>query len=140
VLGRESDGNPAFTQAAYGKGKVIFLSFGMEIELANTPGAFADDALPFRRIYRYLADQAPARRILTGSSPFVGITEHRLSTTRRVAVLINYSPNAITCDLALAPLWQMKSVLYGPCPRKAGRILTVALKANDAGVLVFQRS
>lgn len=140
VLGREADGNPVFTEARYGKGRIFFLAFGMEHELARTPGAFhAEDAKPYWQIYRVIANRATTRRIISGSSPFIGITEHPLDKKTRVIVLINYSPKDVNAEFAVASPWRLKSVLRGHRPGKAGDRLTALIPANDTAVLVVQR-
>jgi hypothetical protein len=136
VLGSEADGNPAFTYAEYGKGRIYFLSFPMEEELVKRAGSFhGSDARPYWSIYTILRDSMPCRRILLKTHPQVGVTEHPLDAERRVVVMINYSPQPVMFSFSLVAGWQEETVLYGEMTSKN----QVTLKANDAAVLVFRK-
>ncbi len=84
VLGREPDGNPAFTCFSYGQGKVYFLSVPIELALARTPGGFhGPRAQPFWEIYRRVAEDVLAGRAVRKNHPLLGLTEHPLDEGRR---------------------------------------------------------
>jgi hypothetical protein len=135
ILGRESDGNPAFATHPWGNGRVIFLSTPIEQHLSTTPGGFTGpDAQPFWKIYRFLANGIQARAI-TKDNPLVGITEHPLDETQRVVVLINYSPSVQNVPLTVADGWRITTNWYGPLPGDDGQI---TIPANDAAVLLLQ--
>ena len=79
VLAHEPDGNPAFTCAPLGKGKVFFLTVPIELELTQRPGSVTGpDAAPYWQIYRQVFASARSARIVTKQTPHVGITEHPL--------------------------------------------------------------
>ena len=136
VLGREADGNPVFTAAAYGKGMVYFLSFPMEQELVKAAGTFSGpDAKPYWSIYNTVGAAFASGRAVTKTDPQVGVTEHPLEEHRRVVVMINYSPAAVEFSFALAADWHVETVLRGKLAH--GR---VKLHANDASVVTIRKT
>lgn len=142
VLGREEDGNPVFTCADYGKGKVYFLSLPIEYELTRTPGAFhSPNAQPFWKIYRHIAEPFMAGRLLRKADPRLGITEHELADGRRLAVLINYSPEPLVETCSLQPGWSVQpaGVLYGELQQPQTGSMGVEIPANDALAAIFER-
>ncbi|NQT93444.1 MAG: beta-mannanase, partial [Lentisphaerae bacterium] len=142
VLGAESDSRPIFARADYGNGRVFFLGFPLEIMLARQPGAFHGPAAqPFWKLYAHMALEsgALAGRIVTKSTPHVGVTEHELSSGRRVVILINYAPEPLRETLRLQPGWTVAETLHGTAPASAGQGLwTCAPAANDAVVLIVR--
>ncbi|MBI3948663.1 MAG: beta-mannanase [Armatimonadetes bacterium] len=139
VLGREEDGNPAFTVASYGKGKVYVLNVPMEMLLTTTSGSFhAPAALPCWQVYRHIAAEAVRGRAVRKENPFVAVTEHALGEDRRVVVVVNHATEPIREDLALQGGWKVAEVLYGEVRREPGRA-TCLLPANDAAVMVIDR-
>jgi hypothetical protein len=140
VLGRAPDGNPVFTCAEYGQGRIYFFSLPLECELAHTPGVFHDSqAQPFWKIYRYIARPFLANRILSVAGPLPGITEHPLVDGRRLAVLINYNPQSLQARCGLAPGWVLTETWYGAQPQADRLGLRINLPANDAMVLLFHQ-
>lgn len=114
VLGVEADGNPAFTVAEYGRGRVFFLSVPMEMMITRTPGAFHyPEAPPFWRIYRYISEDIRQERIVRKQHPFVGVTEHPCAADRRLIIGINYSSFNIQDTWSLADGWRMAEILHG---------------------------
>lgn len=132
VLAREADGNPVYTRAAYGLGQVYVLTFPLETQLTQSPGAFhAAGAQPYYRIYQAFAAALLAERALQLDHPMLGLTEHPLSENERIAVIINYSPEAVSVLYVLGPGWQVEGAWYGTSPE--GNRLD--LSPNDALVL-----
>ena len=124
VLAKEADGNPAFSVAALGKGKVFFLSVPVEADLMSHPGTFhGPTASPFWRVYRFLRQQVRCDRVLEKESPLLAVTEHILAADRRVAVCINHGVDAQRFDLALAKGWRVAATWHGPAAKatRAGR-------------------
>lgn len=135
VLAKEKDGNPVFLKASYGKGSIYLLTFPLEQNLAGQAGAFAPDQPHYATIYREIAAPLLRERVLTQANPAVGTTEHPLSATEKVVVLINYGPTAVTTPAHLKAGWTIAGSLYGPKP--ASTVLT--LQANNALVLTLRR-
>ncbi len=136
VLGKEADGNPIFTVNNYGKGKIYFLGLPMEMNLTRKPGAFTENPAECWKIYQtFSADIVAKNRVVTKNDPFVGITEHDLSATEKVIVLVNYSPEEKEVALTINSGWKVEKSLYGNLPAKS----SVKLKANDACVLQLKK-
>ncbi|MBI2440041.1 MAG: beta-mannanase [Lentisphaerae bacterium] len=139
VLGAETDGNPVFCRAAYGKGAVYFLGFAMEQELTTRPGAFyGTTAEPCWKIYQALAKAACAERIASKTQPQVGLTEHSFDERQRLIIAINYAPEPARESFSLCKGWKVAKVLYGEFsdPDRA----TATIKPNDAMVFQVARS
>lgn len=135
VLAKEADGNPVFLQAAYGKGRIYLLTFPLEQNLTTLTGAFDPGQPAYANIYREIAAPQLATRVLTQANPHIGVTEHTVSATEKVVVLINYSPTALTAAAVVRAGWQIVGSLYGPPP--AGTALV--LPPNDALVLTLRK-
>lgn len=137
VLAREKDGNPVFTVNSYGKGKIYFLSVPLEMSATETAGSFTDSTSEYWKIYQTIASDLIKRtRTVTKTDPLVGITEHDLSATQKVIVLVNYSPNDKSVALNIKPGWTVERALYGNKP-----VNSVAnIKANDANVLMLKKN
>lgn len=137
VLGKEADGNPIFTENNYGKGKIYFLGLPMEMNLTRKPGAFTENPAECWKIYKTISAYIVAKnRTVTKTDPFVGITEHDLSATEKVIVLVNYSPEEKEVALTINSGWKVDKALYGNQPSKS----SVKLKANDACVLQLKKN
>lgn len=138
VLGREADGNPVFSVAEYGKGKVYFLGTPMEMLLTRTPGGFhATGALPCWRVYQHVAAEAVVGRACAKTHPMLGVTEHAVDEAHRTIIVINYSPHQVEDRLALKPGWKLGAVFHGEIasdgscrvPAANGVVLTVTKRA-----------
>lgn len=136
VLAHETDGNPLFTVNSYGKGKIYFLDMPMEMNLTNTPGAFTENPSECWKIYQTIAAEIIDKsRIVQKNDPMVGITEHDLSATEKVVVMINYSPVDRDVAITVKDSWKIEKAFYGELPEKS----TVKMKANDACVLLVKK-
>lgn len=139
VLGREADHNPAFACHDRWKGRIILLSVPIEEHLSNTPGGFTgSDAQPFWEIYRWLVKSRPRKinRVVSRDNPLIGITEHPLSDSQRIIVLVNYSPVQQKANLEINHGWLIQMGWYGPLPAQTGDIF---LNKNDAAVFVVEK-
>ena len=140
VLGREPDGNPVFTCAGYGQGRIYFLSLPLECELSRTPGVFHDPkAQPFWKIYHQVAGSLLSERILSVDAPSVGITEHVLEPGKSLVVLINYNPQPVRLEGKLSPGWELVDTWSGAVPHMISVGLRITLPANDGLVLVMEK-
>lgn len=135
VLGREEDGNPAFTVCPYGKGKIFFLSTPIEVILSRTPGAFQAPATAAGwKIYRTVAEAALAGRAVRKEHPMLAVTEHPLDDRERVVIAVNLSPMSLRETLRLQPGWALGRSFRGDM---ASGVLS--LPANDAAVFTVLR-
>ncbi len=136
VLAHEKDGNPIFTMNSYGKGKIYFLGIPMEMNLTNKPGAFTENPDECWKIYQTISAEIVAKsRAVTKNNPFVGITEHDLSVSQKVIVLVNYTPVDKEVFLTIANGWSIEKTLYGKSPVKS----SVSIMANDACVIQLNK-
>jgi endo-1,4-beta-mannosidase len=135
VIGKEADGNPAYLVSDYGKGKIWVLTFPLETNLATTTGAFDHGSPAWYRIYSDFATAAINDRILVQDNPYVGVTEHAVSQSEKIIVVINYDNLDGVCNFRLKPGWMISSALLGSVP--AGS--SFKMKANDGLVLVVKK-
>ncbi len=141
ALGREADGNPAFTCAAYGDGQAYFLTAPIETDMAYSAGSFESPASRDAwRIYEHLAGPVTQySRAAAKGHPLLGMTEHVLGDAWRVVVLVNYSPQEVSDTLQLGDDWVIDEVWYGqPLPGGRGEV-SCRLAANDALVLSVRK-
>lgn len=131
VLATEADDSAALIEAEYGKGKIFLLTFPLEANLTATTGAFDKGAPAYAAIYKQVAEEVIAQRVVGQQNPFVGTTEHNISRNEKVVVLINYSAEPAVSTLLLKAEWTFSGMLYGNSP--ASHSLTIP--ANDAVVL-----
>ncbi|MBC7745026.1 MAG: cellulase family glycosylhydrolase [Flavobacterium sp.] len=135
VLGKEADGNPAFTESTYGKGKIYFLTFPLEMDAITKIGSFDDDAPAYSNIYKKIAAPIIENRIIQQENTSIGITEHYINENEAVVILINYNPKIADTELKLKAGWKISKSLYGEVPNSN----KIQMKANDALVLICKR-
>lgn len=133
VLGREPDGNPAFTSVRHGKGHLFFLSVPIEKALAEQPGAFHREGAPFyAALYQAMARTVPSGRAVSCSSPVTGITEHPLAEGKRVVVMVNYGSKPVSVPISMADGWRVVETWHGTKPVNG----VASIGGNDAVVMV----
>jgi endo-1,4-beta-mannosidase len=135
VLGKDQDGNPAFMESKYGKGKIYLLTFPLEMNLINKSGSFDEKAPAYRDIYKKIAAPIIADRIVQQNNASIGITEHFINENESVVILINYNPKDAESELKIKSGWKISNTLYGDLPKN--NLLKV--KANDALVLTLKK-
>ncbi|MCK9618691.1 MAG: hypothetical protein M0R21_12755, partial [Lentimicrobiaceae bacterium] len=132
VLAHEKDDNPIFTVNSYGKGKIYFLGFPMEMNLTKIPGGFTEKPDECWKVYQTIAAEIiKGNRTVQKNDPYVGITEHDLSPDEKVVVLVNYCPVDRDVPLSINTEWKVEKTLYGKLQGNS----MVRLNANDACVL-----
>jgi hypothetical protein len=131
VLSVEEDGNPIFIKSAYGKGRIYLLTFPIEDNLANLPGAFDKGQPTYSSIYKEIAKPLINERVLQQNNTFIGTTEHSIGIDEKLVILINYSTEDITIEPIIRKGFKIDKCIYGAY--SVGSLLTV--KANDALVL-----
>lgn len=87
VLAADDQGNPAFTVAEYGKGKVYYLNFPMEEMLLEQASGVEKG---YERLYQQVAKEVLQMHPVQKSNPWVGLTVHK-GQKAIYAVLLNYS-------------------------------------------------
>lgn len=127
VLGKEADGNPAFTCRAYGKGKIYFLTCPMEALLADRPDAF--DNTPYYRLYQLMFREAADRVITEKSSPLLSVTEHPVDENTCAVVALNYGSEG-SYTLTVKEGWKLSSAEYGKVAQLQPGMITVEPEQN----------
>jgi beta-galactosidase len=135
VIANESDGNPAFTESQYGKGKIYLLTFPLENNLSTSPGAFDKKSPAYYEIYKQFAKTLIDERILKQDNPNIGVTEHDLNLKEKVVILINYNSEDASIDFRIKEGWKISGCLYGEMPA----LKNVTIKGNDALVLMMKK-
>ena len=107
-----------------------------ELNLTNTPGAFTKNLMECWKIYKtFAAEIIDKNKVVQKDDPFIGITEHDLSATEKVVVLVNYSSTDRAVALTFKDSWKVGKTLYGNLPTNS----SVKLNANDACVLQLMK-
>lgn len=131
VLSVEKDGNPVFIKSTYGKGSIYLLTFPLENNLANLPGAFDKGQPAYSNIYKEIALPWINERVLQQNNTGIGTTEHAMGANEKLVTLINYTTEDITIEPIVKKGFVIDKGIYGSF--SGGSSLTV--KANDALVL-----
>lgn len=140
VLGREVNGNPIFTCAEYGKGKVYFLGTPIELYCSKKAGIFHEkDAQPLWRIYITIKSTIKSSKCVLKNNPMLGITEHPIDDNTRVVVAINYCDSSIEDYLELSEGWVVESCLYGMQPCAHNNKWEIKIEKNNANIFVIER-
>jgi len=139
ILGRETDSNPAFTCATYGKGKVFLLALPLETETAKIPGIFQNSDQPLWKIYRTVADSVASNRVIRKLTPNVCVTEHPVDSSKRVIVAINHTPEKISFEFTVQPGWKVEKDLHGEKPVHRIDLWACSIPANSAAVFEISR-
>lgn len=134
LLGTESDGNPAFAVAQYGRGQVFFLSVPIEMMLSTTPGAFHSAGMEQAwRIYQRAGAHVMNGRAVRKQHPMLAVTEHPAGENERIVVLINHQPTQLLEELVLADEWKMTTAHFGRVTAQQNRLKTSL--PPDTGVI-----
>lgn len=85
------DGTPALSEYKLGEGRVVFCAAPIELRMGTNAGlASGKGARPYYKIYE-LAGLKSCEKIASSSLPTVCVTEHIVSDSERILVVINYS-------------------------------------------------
>jgi hypothetical protein len=140
VIAREEDGNPAFTEAAYGKGTVYFLGFPLERILASQADSISKrEHEQFYTIYQHIAKGRADRAVARKSSPFAGITEHP-TENGKVVTAINYDSEKADLTLELSCGWKLNEIIRGSVKAVADGSLSLLLEPHHAAVFTLERT
>jgi hypothetical protein len=109
VMAENQFGQPIMTRCGYGKGTVFFLAAPLELDQALTPGAYTSGKNRAAwRVYQAVSAAARAQRIVGKTSPMIGCTEHPISPTERMVVLVNLQASAIREHIQLQAGWSLR--------------------------------
>ena len=107
------------------------LTFPLENNLANLPGAFDKGQPAYSNIYKGIALPLINERVLQQNNTGIGTTEHAMGANEKLVTLINYTTEDITIEPIVKKGFVIDKGIYGSF--SGGSSLTV--KANDALVL-----
>ena len=146
VLGTEADGNPAFTCCNYGKGKIFFFAFPLEIELLRDSCMFSSpEADSYAEVYKIISRDIRKTRLFSEKPLQIGITEHTVSDSEKIAVMVNLSPEKISACLKVKDGWEITKTLYGKPPENTAsqpsndHAYNFSFPANDGVIAVFRK-
>ena len=131
VLASKADGTPVVTVNDFGKGKIVYVNFGIELDAINSGKCFTGaDLSPHYLVYKTAAQIAGVKRLVERADiPHVGITEHRCKDSgKTIVVAVNYEPSAVNCPFTLSS-GKVGKVFRGEV--KGG---SMSIAANDACV------
>ena len=132
VICRDETGNPAFTVYKYGKGKVYFCNYPIEMIAGTKPGVISGkNALPLYSFYEKM-DLRSELKCAKSASPYVGITEHISDKGEHLLVLINYSANDIDTEVKLKDKKLKRFIPFGD--------KTTALKSESGFKISIERN
>lgn len=136
ILANEA-GNPVLSQASYGKGTVYFLSVPLETYLAETNGAFLENASPYWRIYQRIASGILAKRHVQKTSPSIGITEHLAEDGTLSVLLMNLQPGIAHSQISFSAGYEWIESLSGPKPQQEADGFSLELPHNGIAIWKF---
>lgn len=111
VLAQSEEGEPVFTECAYGNGRVFLMMYPIEATMAAQPGIVdGPDAVPLYKFYQAM-NLAKDTHISACQQPTIGITEHIQDANHRMLVLVNYEPEDQTASVVLQDGWHVKRAL-----------------------------
>jgi len=136
ILAGDQEGNPVFTAASYGKGKLIFLAMPLEESLIDRSEAFEDDAPDYAEIYRMIAREAGIRRLMSVSDAQVTLTEHPAPEGNVFVTAVNNRSELVEVPFTLAPGYQIAETAGAGTLRNA--LLTIP--AHDGMLLMLRKT
>jgi len=128
VLATDENGAPVFTRNAYGKGAVYFLDYPVEFCAADQVGAFRDGGVGYHAVYEAMKRDISTDRAFEKTSVDVTATEHPVSDTERIVVVINHDPEKVTEPMKLNG-WAFARAEYGEVSETS-----LTLNPNSAAV------
>ncbi len=102
------EGNIVLSCFNYGKGRVFFLNMPLELTLAETYGAYAED---YYKIYKFFTDKILAKKIVTTTEPDISVTQHKVDDNRYVIAAVNYSDKDLDANFTVADGWKLTGLL-----------------------------
>ncbi len=110
VLATDSKGLPVITANTYGKGRVLYVNFPLEMSLLHT-NDFPSKS--YHLIYRKVFESVLQAQEVATDNPFIGLTRHAESDGSLLCAAINYSAVPQVPQFRLLPGYTMDTPLYG---------------------------
>jgi hypothetical protein len=141
VIAVDQDGGPAFTVMDYGKGKIYFLAFPIELDASCkagvTDGAYA---VPYYRFYEQLGIRGADKKAVSGS-PYICVTEHIVRDDERLLTVLNHLPEDGKAEIYLEEDWVFDRLItyHGGSAAATEDGFAVNLPHNTGAVAVIKR-
>jgi endo-1,4-beta-mannosidase len=138
-LYREEDGNAAFTEVEYGKGKVYFLTVPVEIHVIKENSSFTSgNSQPYYKLYEEILKNSTSGKVVKKNNPYIGVTEHAMDGENNIVVAVNYNTEELSAELSLKEGWSYKEGLYGNISVE-DNIIKSSLKPNEAMIFMLHK-
>ena len=143
TLAEDEENRPVFTVNEYGKGKVYFCAYPLELDASCKPGVISGQtAVPTWRFYEAMGLKNPAKLFVptAGDTQYIGITEHPVDENRRVLVFVNYTPEERSVTVNLVG-WQVRYLQYFTEGNviKGTDELTITLPGNTGAAVILKK-
>lgn len=132
TISEDQEKYPAFIKNRYGKGWVIFFNAPIEWYVATASDSLSNGN-SVEMVYRYAADIAGIRRIVTSKNPNLDITIHHVDERKSIVIVMNNTISLIEDNLVFTNA-KPKKVLYGNIDNNG----KIAINAADALVMEVQ--
>lgn len=110
VVSRDGNGNPVVSVNSYGKGKVYFVNFPLEIRLLDVADVAETD---YFEIYGKVFAKKTENHVVSSDCRYVGLTEHYADENNVYIVLINYSDKTVNTNLRINYGYTLAESIYG---------------------------
>jgi hypothetical protein len=132
---READGNAAFTETSYGKGKIYFLTVPLEMHVIKESASFTSgNSQPYYKLYEEIFKNSTSGKVVIKNNPYIGVTEHAVDEENSIVVAVNYNTEEMSTELNLQKGWSFKEGLYGNIYEEDS-VIKSNLKPNE--VIIF---
>ena len=111
VIAADESGNVVFSENSYGKGKIYFLGFPVELTAWNRPGIYEKGQPEYHAIYAEAAKDILASKPMRCLEPDVSLTLHPDGEEYHV-VAVNYVNEVRDSKVSLADGWKLETI-YG---------------------------
>jgi len=141
ALAQDGAGRPDFFSAAYGKGRVFLLGFPLERLMMDAPSAFqSPQGSHAWKIYRHIAREAMAGRIVGKEDPLLTLTEHPVGEGERLVLVVNNRPEKTRARLEVSAGWTHGETYPSSAAGKGEGVgVHVEMGPNAGAILRFKR-
>ena len=134
VLAREEDSNPAMSVNTYGRGKIYFLFFPLEKSIVDEQGAFdIKGKNDYYEIYGKVFSHLFSRRVVSKSSPLLGVAEHPIDDDNCIITAVNYGDCENVFTITLDENWEFKNDFKGSMELLSGGIKVIEIQRKNKG-------
>lgn len=134
LASRTDDQSPVFWRHPLGAGQVFVLAAPIESALTQQSGAFDPGAPAYWKFYHAFASAMRPARWLAINEPALAVTEHPLSETSVIVVVINHGAAPTRATAHLANGIRLGRVWHGSASVIVDDTLSLSASAHDACV------